>query len=305
MKQFVMEPFAFNSHEKLYGSTPPEYIKSDDGINLAYYYMKSKVIPNAIIVFIHGAGAHCFMSDYQNIGNRLIDKQISCYFIDIRGHGNSDGVRGAAGSKTIVWKDISNVINFVKQQNLDIPVYLTGHSSGAGTAINYATWTKRIECDGYIFISPYLGYRAKSYRKSMLEDNFAQAQISKFVINGLSFGLLFGNSKSVYYNYPKKQVEKDPLIITSITCNMSKSCTLWNPIKQFSIIQKPIGLFIGSEDELFDPDKVVEYTNYLGDKIKLDSSISIIQNVKHLTILTTIDEYIVAHIKKRLTTAST
>jgi acylglycerol lipase len=305
MKQFVTDPFSFNVHDNLYGSTQPKYIKSYDGINLAYYHMKAKSLTKAIIIFIHGAGAHGYMSDYQNIGNKLSEKQISSYFIDIRGHGNSDGIRGAAGSKEVIWKDIRKVIEYVRNQNLNIPVYLTGHSSGAGTVINYATWNKRVECDGYIFISPYFGYRAKSYRNSMFEDNFAQAQISHFVINGLSFGLLFGNKTSVYYNYPKKQVEKDPLIITSITCNMSKSCTLWNPIKQFSIIKKPIGLYIGSEDELFDPDKVVAYTNYLNNKIKQNSCIKIITKKKHLSILTIIDEYIIAYIEKRLTTAST
>lgn len=306
MKQFQDEPFAFNSNQQIYGSTKPEYIKMTDGINLAYYHNKSGTSPKAVILFIHGAGAHCYMSDYQQISTNLINNEIECYFMDIRGHGNSGGQRGAARSKERVWIDISALIEFVKNQTKNIPIYLTGHSSGAGTVINYATWKKRQECNGYILISPYLGWRAKSYRKSMMEDNFAKAKIANFVINGISFGLIGGNRTSVYYNYPKEQLVKDSLIVTSISCNMSKSCTLWNPKKQFRLFKKPIALFIGSDDELFDPEKVSAYQTYMYEDIKNKSHFEIIPQLKHLTILTSIDKYIVQAIKDfRLTTAST
>ena len=306
MKQFNEEPFAFNSHNQIYGSIKPNYIKASDGINLAYYHIKSDDTPKAIIVFIHGAGAHCYMSDYQQIGNKLISTSINCYFIDIRGHGNSEGIRGATPSKERVWMDISTVLTFVKEKNDNVPIYLAGHSAGAGTVINYATWNKRLECSGYFLISPYLGWRAKSYRKTMKDDNFAHAVIRYFVFNNLSFGLLFGNKTCVYYNYPKEVLQYDQLIVSSISCNMSKSCTLWNPKKQFSIIKKPMYLFIGSEDELFDPKKVTAYQQYLSKEIINKSHFEILPNLKHLTILTDIDKYLINAIEEiRLTTAST
>jgi acylglycerol lipase len=306
MKQFNEEPFRFNNHEHIYGATNPEYISSDDGIKLAYYHIKSNDIPKAIMLFIHGAGAHCYMSDYQQISKDLLQNRIDCYFMDIRGHGYSEGPRGTTPSKKHVWMDIKALVAFVKKENYNIPLYLTGHSSGAGTVINYATWKKRLECDGYILISPYLGWRARSYRKTMMEDNFASANISHFVVNIISLGLFGGNKTSVFYNYPQDQLRKDPLIVTSISCNMSNSCTLWNPRKQFKMLKKPIALFIGSDDELFDPVKVTGYKSFISDTIKKQSHIEIIPNMKHLSILTTIDKYITNVIKEfQLTTAST
>lgn len=306
MKQFDKEPFTFNSHEHIYGSTKPNYIKATDGINLAYYRIDSPSTPKAVIVFIHGAGAHCYMSDYQHIGDKLINNNINCYFIDIRGHGNSEGIRGTTPSKEQVWIDISTIILFINKEYSNIPVFLAGHSAGAGIVMNYATWNERVECSGYFLVSPYLGWRAKSYLTTMKDDNFAYAKIKYIVINILSFGLFFGNRTSVYYNYPEDVMKLDPLIVSSISCNMSQSSTLWNPKKQFRLVKKPICLFIGSDDELFDPHKVIAYQQYLSKKIIARSQFKIIPNLKHMTILSEIDQYLANAIEKiRLTTVST
>jgi len=71
---------------------------------------------------------------------------------------------------------------------------------------------------------------------------------------------------------------------------MSKSCTLWNPKKQFALLKKPIVLFIGAEDELFDPVKVMAYTNLLAGDVRKNSHAEIVSGQKHLTILTVIDK---------------
>lgn len=305
MKQLNKEPFAFNSYKHIYGSTKPNYIKATDGINLAYYRIESTSTPKALLFFIHGAGAHCYMSDYQHIGNKLINNNVSCYFLDIRGHGNSEGIRGKTPSKEQVWIDIRTLIVFIKKDN-NIPMYLAGHSAGAGIVINYATWPDKVECNGYFLISPYLGWRAKSYRTTMKDDNFAYSIIKYFVFNILSFGLLFGNKYCVYYNYPENALKNDPLLISSISCNMSKSSTLWNPKKQFNRIKKPVYLFIGSEDELFDPKKIIAYQKYISKDFQNKSKFEIIPNLKHFTILSEIDQYIINAIEEiRLTTAST
>lgn len=306
MKQLNKEPFAFNSYKHIYGSTKPNYIKATDGINLAYYRIESTSTPKALLFFIHGAGAHCYMSDYQHIGDKLINNNINCYFIDIRGHGNSEGIRGTTPSKEQVWVDIRTILLFIIKEHSNIPVFLAGHSAGAGIVMNYATWTERIECNGYLLVSPYLGWRAKSYLTTMKNDNFAYAKVKYIVINILSLGLLFGNKTSVYYNYPVDVMKLDPLIISSISCNMSKSSTLWNPKKQFSLVKMPICIFIGSDDELFDPYKVIAYQQYVSNKLKSKSQFKIIPNLKHMTILADIDQYLANAIENiRLTTSST
>lgn len=139
----------------------------------------------------------------------------------------------------------------------------------------------------------------------MFKDAFAKPILRSFVLNGLSFGLLRGNRMSVYYNYPEELQKMDPLLVSSISCNMSKSCTLWNPKKQFSMIKKPIGLFIGSDDELFNAERVLSYQNYLSKDIRKQSHFEIIPESKHLTILTGISDRLIRVIESfRLATAS-
>lgn len=306
MKHFDDEPFAFNYHDHIYGSITPSHIEASDGIHVAYYPLEANTTPKANIVFIHGAGAHCQMADYQNIGTKLTSNNINSYFIDIRGHGNSEGIRGSTPSKERVWMDIKTIVDFMTKKNENVPIYLTGHSAGAGIVINYATWSKRSECSGYFLISPYLGWRAKSYRKTMKDDAFATIKLRYFILNALSFGLLFGNTTCVYYNYPKEIQIQDPLLVTSISCNMSKSSTLWNPKKQFGMIKKPVYLYIGSDDELFSPDKVSSYQKYISKDIDKQSRFEILQNYKHLTILPSIDTYIIEAIENiRRTSPST
>jgi len=63
MKRFAEEAFSFNEHGNPYGSVAPEFIAARDGIELAYSHMKSKSEQKGIMVFVHGAGAHCLLAD--------------------------------------------------------------------------------------------------------------------------------------------------------------------------------------------------------------------------------------------------
>lgn len=108
MKPFHDAPFEFNNHDTYYGSIKPAFALSDDGVKLAYYHHKSGLNPNAIVILIHGAGAHGYMADYQEIGQSIVNSGIDCYCIDIRGHGSSEGIRGSTPSKERVWQDISD-----------------------------------------------------------------------------------------------------------------------------------------------------------------------------------------------------
>lgn len=92
------------------------------------------------------------------------------------------------------------------------------------------------------------------------------------------------HSPAVFFNYPEKIIEENPLIVTSITVNMSLALTPDNPRKQFQKIVKPIAIFIGEKDELFDPAKVIEYASMPVSKNKKNTA-KIIDDQKHLSIL--------------------
>jgi len=271
----------------------PSFLHTSDGIDLAYYaFLPQK--PSAIIVFYHGGGFYT-NSAYQYIGMRLEKEyNIGSYFIDIRGHGHSQGPRGDAPSIEQVFEDISTVLIFVKKTHPSTPIYLAGHSSGAGLILNYTVYPKKIDVNGYILLAPYLGPRVG------VERSGAPAFVKKvrlwiYLLNQLLKIPFFQHTPAVFFNYPDALLKQDPLIVTSYTYTMSCGTTPNNPQGIFEQLDKPTTLYIGSDDEQFDPEKVTAFAQY--NKNGLVSA-QIVPNLKHLTILLDAPELIAQAIKQ-------
>lgn len=274
----------------------PSFVIASDGIKLAYHPMKVKD-PIGVLLFVHGGGAYSG-AGYQYLAYGLTEKyNVSVYLLDIRGHGNSEGPRGDAPSSEQVIKDLDLMINFVKGENPKSPLYLGGHSSGGGLVLNYLNWNNNPKVNGYIFISPQFGYKSMTARDK-IKKPFTRVKIPLFVLNGISQGKLFGNTPAVFFNYPEKIIKARPLLIKSITCNMSIALTPSNPQEQFGNINKPFGLFIGVQDELFEPEKVINYAELPKEAIKTKSVSQIVKNENHLSILKVADQLIGKFINK-------
>jgi acylglycerol lipase len=274
----------------------PSFINSTDGIKLAYYPMRAKK-PIAALIFIHGGGAWSG-AGYQYLAKGLSERHnVSVYLSDIRGHGNSEGPRGDAPSSTQVLSDLKSLIDAVRKENQELPLYLGGHSSGAGLVLNYLSWSKDRTIRGYIFISPQFGYRSKTERKSA-GNPFVRVRVPLFILYGIFRGRRFGNSHAVFFDYPEEIARLQPLIIRSITCNMSAALTPSHPQEQFGMIARPFGLFVGRDDELFDPEKVVEFAELPGEEIRRSSVSRIVGNENHLSILRIADGLIAETIRR-------
>jgi pimeloyl-ACP methyl ester carboxylesterase len=268
----------------------PSYLDASDGIKLAYYSFQAND-PIASLLFIHGGGAYSG-SGYQYLAKGLSEKyNVSVYLLDLRGHGNSEGPRGDAPSASQVLKDLDLAIDIIQEQNTREPLYLGGHSSGGGLILNYLSNYNDTNIKGYFFISPHFGYKSKTEHKN-IKYPFTKVKTGLFVINGMSQGRLYGNTQAVFFNYPENIINGIPLLITSITVNMSLAMTPNNPREQFSSIGKPFGLFIGENDELFIPGRVLEYGSYPIEGIRNISNYQIINNEKHLSILLVSDKLI-------------
>jgi len=285
-------PFSFKEILKRSEMPVPEvkYFNSFDKTKLAYYDFFPKGRAVSSIVILHGGGAHSLAGGYE-VGADTLRKRynIRTYLVDLRGHGKSEGIRGDSPKVEHVWKDLSLIIDFVKSENKDIPLYLCGHSSGAGLILNYINFENKESVKGYFFISPEFGYRSGCCNKK-LKYPFAEIRLPVFIISGMTNGLLLGNTKAVMFNYPDDILNKDKLIINYITRNMAAAMTPNNPKKQFKAINKPYGLFIGENDELFDAEKVSKYNNFPDVNIRKKSECKIIKNANHLSILLSFGE---------------
>jgi len=288
--------YAQISFEVLHAKKPvtlgaPKHMKASDGIDLAYFEKRPAQKPIAQLIFLHGGGAYS-EAGYENIASGLAEKYaVAVYLLDLRGHGRSGGPRGDAPTVEQVWSDVKMMVGMVRNQHPDIPLYLGGHSSGAGLVLNYAVWNPKTPVDGYFLIAPQLGYKSKTARPD-LKVSFATPRIWVFVLSAMTGGHCFAHTPAVKFNYPETVLNEKPLMLTFYTRNMALAVTPDNPQEQFAKIDRRFGLFIGEHDDLFLPDKVLQFAGYADKNIKARSVSKIIPGEKHLSILMGADEWI-------------
>ncbi|WCE32005.1 alpha/beta hydrolase [Vibrio sp. SCSIO 43137] len=269
---------------------PLEYVEATDGISLALRAYRP-VQAEAVVIFYHGGGAHSGLS-YQHIGIGLRDDYgVASYMPDIRGHGFSAGERGDAPSKEQVWRDISRLIEWVQEQHPQRPVFLAGHSAGAGLILNYSSWSEATPVAGYLFVAPYFGFRSETGydKEDKRQVEFSSVNVSDFVINSMSGGLLRGHAKAVQFHYPQTVLEQNPKIVTFNTVNMSNAMTPESPAEQLNHLSE-FALWIGDNDEAFDPDKVVRFASEHS-RENSENTIDLLKGESHFSVLLSVSEY--------------
>ncbi|MCR6790115.1 alpha/beta fold hydrolase [Bacillus thuringiensis] len=261
-----------------------QYVNATDHIKLAYQSY-APTNPKAVVIFYHGSGANS-RAGYQPIGEQLSQNYgIATYLPDIRGHGMSGGDRGDTPSMQQVYNDITSMIETAHREFPSVPVFLGGHSAGAGLVINYFNSPHHANVDGYLFIAPDFGTKSHTMREGF--GDFASVCTKAFVINKLSGGILKGHEIGVRYNYPEESMKSNIGLIQYVSVNMALALNPSNPSKEFANIDKPFGIWIGSEDEIMLPKKIIDFANQT--KIEsLQSHIEIVPGEKHITILNNI-----------------
>jgi len=293
--QFTNQPFSFT--EILSPKTEEdkhELVKlmASDGVELAikiYEPSKPSVTPTSLL-FYHGGGAYSG-GGYQFLAKELSENYgITVYLPDIRGHGISGGARGDAPSKEQVWRDIDTALDFVAKRQTAGKIYLGGHSSGGGLVVNYATEKDNSKVDmlhGYILVSPELGYLSGTARPCRKE--FATVNILAFIANGI-FGVL-GHNKAVKFSYPNELLEEYKGLVNFNTVNMANAITPEAPKEQLESMTakgaKPVGLWVGADDELFDAEKVADFVPTSKENVG-----EVLSGKNHLGILVQIHEQI-------------
>ncbi len=255
---------------------PLQFIQANDNTEIAFREYVPVTI-DAVLIFYHGGGTFS-TGGYQFIGDGL-SKRFNCLVVtpDVRGHGDSGGDRGDTPTVEQVFDDISLLINHIKKKYPQKPIYLGGHSSGGGLVLNYSSYKNREKTDGYLFLSPYLGFRSNTE----LENNpnsFTTVKTELFVQNAMTG--TGGNTPAVFFNY-SEEILQTTKNIASISVNMANAITPSAPVNQIKKLDLPSAVWIGEKDELFDAEKVVS----LFTKHSPETYTKIIKEEKHLSIL--------------------
>lgn len=277
----VEEQSSFSTKELTSSGSVPvpdvKYIKASDNVKLAYReYLPESV--SAILIFYHGATIHSAAS-YPHLGNDLKDNYgVLTVTPDLRGHGYSGGRRGDTPSVEQVYEDISLFVRMVKKRYPGVSVYLGGHSQGGGVSLNYSSYRKREKVDGYLFIAPYLGFRSRTERE--MERPFVRyVKYDLFRKNGMTGR--FGNDRAIFFNLSTETKKRFPRAISAITVNMANATTPMAPSLQVQNIDAPLSVWIGRDDEAFDPEKVVAFLT----QNNPDVEVRIIEGKTHLSII--------------------
>ncbi|HET8568621.1 MAG TPA: alpha/beta hydrolase [Candidatus Limnocylindria bacterium] len=103
------------------------------------------------IVFVHGYLEHA--GRYHGIAEHFVARGYTCYSMDHRGHGRSEGTRGYVSDFSLYRADLDLLVSDVRQDGAD-DVFLVGHSAGGLIGLGYATG--RTDLAGIAVSSPYL-----------------------------------------------------------------------------------------------------------------------------------------------------
>ncbi len=189
--------------------------KSEDGINLAGWLIKSKN-PNGTIIVSHGYG-YC-KADVLKAGEILVKNGYSVLVFDYRAHGDSEGKISGIGSLEV--SDLLGAINYIKKTG-ENKIGLLGFSMGAATSIVAAS-KSNVKC-----VIADSGY---SNSQNVLENNLS-------VLGRVIVKFLHAQGVDVNKNRPIDYVNKLKCPLLIIHCkddklvNVSQAKELYNKTK--------------------------------------------------------------------------
>lgn len=262
-----------------------EYKAAQDGTQIAFRVYeprktnaKSARNVAAVLIFYHGTGSHSALG-YPAFAKGLSDsKPVAVITPDMRGHGFSAGPRGDTTTIKAMFDDINSIIDEASIRYPDTPIYLGGHSSGAGLVLNYTGYAQKKHIDGLVFVAPYLGFLAKTEWEGR---SAAGITVDFLPFTAYSKDGSQGHTKAVFYQFPDQFLKQNPELVTSISVLMSHATTPQWPHHQLADIQLPIGAWIGERDEGFDPSKVKFFMEYANSAVDFE----IMPKQTHLTVL--------------------
>ncbi len=128
-------------------------LKTEDGLTLIAAYDEVEN-PKAALCIVHGFAEH--FGRYDDLVARLCTAGYSCYRIDLRGHGRSDGPRGHVFVFNDYLRDFETLRNFVFSRT-SAPRFVLSHSNGGLIAL-HAMARNAEGFSGLVMSSPFFGF---------------------------------------------------------------------------------------------------------------------------------------------------
>lgn len=225
------------------------------------------VKPRAIVLIIHGLAEHLGRYDY--VTDKFNSFGYSVYRYDQRGHGSSGGERGFFPRYDTLADDANVMVDLVRKENADLPVFLLGHSMGGmsviGFSIKYPNKIRGVILSGALCID----------LNDMTDSIPADLPPMALLPNQLS-SLICSDPQVV------KAYEDDPAVLKEITVSLfrqNKSCLDWfNSKRNLKKVQYPILILHGGADKIIFP----QNAHHLYDNISsTDKEVKVYEGLYH------------------------
>jgi acylglycerol lipase len=114
--------------------------------------------PKAAMLLVHGLGGHS--NNWEFLAKFLMEHGISSYALELKGFGNTDGLKGHVDSLNTYIKDVRRLYAIVKREHRSRHVFIAGESLGG--VISFLTAIKKPALfRGLICLSPGFASRLK------------------------------------------------------------------------------------------------------------------------------------------------
>ena len=111
-------------------------ITTGDGTRLFTQAWLPDEAPRALVFLVHGLAEHS--GRYAHVGAFLAGRGYAVYALDLRGHGQSEGLRGYIEHTDVFLADLDAYFQQVRTANPGLKTFILGHSMGAALALIFA-----------------------------------------------------------------------------------------------------------------------------------------------------------------------
>lgn len=254
------------------------YFTSFDGVKLAYRVIVPENI-NSVLIFVHGISV--YGKYYLPFAQEISKFGVKVYLLDIRGHGNSEGRRGDAPTEDSIINDLELFYNFVVKENPNLPIYLGGHSMGAGLSMKFL-FLKNIRPSGLILIAGGL-----PIDNPPRENNILKIKNTTRLLFFTSY--LFPHFRIIGWDLPKEI--KDSLLVNNYSYMFFRAVFPSNIKEIWTKINIPLIAIVGDKDEFYDSGEVNKIFNFYE---KDERKFILLKDIDHFDVL----DYSVPYIKE-------
>jgi alpha-beta hydrolase superfamily lysophospholipase len=110
--------------------------------------------PRGTVLIVHGLGEHC--ERYVRLAADLSAADWLVHSYDQRGHGASEGARGAIATPTSLQDDLALMLEALHDEHVPRPLVLLGHSMGGVVAARFVADGSSHDVDALVLSSPAL-----------------------------------------------------------------------------------------------------------------------------------------------------